>query len=55
MLDAPLRAFFLWLSNRRWIARVALRTPVLRGMALRFVAGTTLDQAAGAVTALNGS
>jgi proline dehydrogenase len=55
MLDAPLRAFFLWLSNRRWIARVALRTPVLRGMALRFVAGTTLDQAAAAVTALNGT
>jgi proline dehydrogenase len=53
MLDAPLRAFFLWTSNRRWIARVALRTPLLRGMALRFVAGTTLDQAAMAVTALN--
>jgi proline dehydrogenase len=53
MLDAPLRAFFLWISNRRWIARVALRTPLLRGMALRFVAGTTLDQAAAAVTALN--
>jgi proline dehydrogenase len=53
MLDAPLRAFFLWISNRRWIARVALRTPLLRGMALRFVAGTTLDQAAAAVAALN--
>ena len=53
MLDAPLRAFFLWISNRRWIARVALRTPLLRGMALRFVAGTTLDQAAVAVAALN--
>ncbi|MDQ2934371.1 MAG: proline dehydrogenase family protein [Chloroflexota bacterium] len=53
MLDAPLRAFFLWLSNRRWIARVALRTPLLRRLALRFVAGTTLDQAAAAVSALN--
>jgi proline dehydrogenase len=53
MLDAPLRAFFLWLSNRRWIARVALRTPLLRRLALRFVAGTTLDQAAAAVRALN--
>ncbi len=53
MLDAPLRAFFLWLSHRRWIARLALRTPLLRPMALRFVAGVTLDQAATAVRSLN--
>lgn len=53
MLAAALRAFFLWLSNRRWMARVALGTPLLRRMPLRFVAGTTLDQAVVAVRALN--
>jgi proline dehydrogenase len=53
MLAAALRAFFLWLSNRRWIARVALATPLLRRMPLRFVAGTTLDDAVASVRALN--
>ena len=53
MLAAALRAFFLWLSNRRWMARVALGTPLLRRMPLRFVAGTTLDAAVAAVRALN--
>jgi proline dehydrogenase len=53
MLAAALRAFFLWLSNRRWMARVALGTPLLRRMPLRFVAGTTLDQAIAAVRGLN--
>ncbi len=53
MLAGALRAFFLWLSNRRWLARVALATPLLRRMPLRFVAGTTLDQAVEAVRALN--
>jgi proline dehydrogenase len=53
MLATALRAFFLWLSNRRWLARVALATPLLRRMPLRFVAGTTLDQAVEAVRALN--
>ena len=53
MLAAALRAFFLWLSNRGWMARVALATPLLRRMPLRFVAGTTLDQAILAVRALN--
>ena len=53
MLDAPLRALFLWLAHRRWVARLALRTPFVRRVALRFVAGTTLDDAAGAVRALN--
>src|SRR5687768_14621476 len=43
MLAAALRALFLWLSNRRWLARVALGTPLLRRMPLRFVAGTTLE------------
>ena len=55
MLASVLRAFFLWLSNRRWLARVALATPLLRRMPLRFVAGTTLDQAVEAVRALNAS
>ncbi len=53
MLAAGLRALFLWLSNRRWVARVALATPLLRRMPLRFVAGTTLDEAVAAVRALN--
>jgi proline dehydrogenase len=53
MLAAALRAFFLWLSGRRWMARVALRTPLVRRMPLRFVAGTTLDDAVDAVRALN--
>jgi proline dehydrogenase len=53
MLAAALRALFLWLSNRRWLARVALATPLLRRMPLRFVAGTTLDQAIEAVRTLN--
>ncbi len=53
MLATALRAFFLWLSNRRWLARVALATPLLRRMPLRFVAGTTLDQAVTAVRSLN--
>ncbi len=53
MLATALRALFLWLSNRRWLARVALATPLLRRMPLRFVAGTTLDHAVEAVRALN--
>ena len=53
MLSGALRALFLWLSNRRWMARVALATPLLRRMPLRFVAGTTLDSAVAAVRALN--
>jgi proline dehydrogenase len=53
MLATVLRAVFLWLSNRRWLARVALTTPFLRRMPLRFVAGTTLDQAVAAVRRLN--
>jgi len=53
MLTAALRALFLWLSNRRWIARLALGVPLLRRMPLRFVAGTTLDEAVTAVRALN--
>jgi proline dehydrogenase len=52
VLTKALRAFFLWLSDRRWVARLALATPLLRRMPLRFVAGTTLDDAVTAVRAL---
>ena len=55
MLASIFRAFFLWLSNRRWVASIALHTPLLRRMPLRFVAGTTLDQAVVAVRTLNES
>ena len=51
MLSAALRAIFLWLSNRRWMARVALGIPFLRRVPLRFVAGTTLDHAVAALIA----
>jgi proline dehydrogenase len=53
MLDALLRGFFLWLAHRRWLARVVLRTPLARRMPLRFVAGTTLEQAVAVVRELN--
>ena len=53
MLAAPLRAFFLFLSNRRWVANIVLRLGLARRMAFRFVAGTTLDDAVEAVRALN--
>ncbi len=36
MLTAALRALFLWLSDRRWMARLALGTPFLRRMPLRY-------------------
>jgi proline dehydrogenase len=53
MIAPILRAFFLWLSNRRWLGRLAMGTPLVRRMPFRFVAGTTLDQAVEAVRALN--
>ena len=53
MLASALRALFLWLSNRRWLGRLAMATPLVRRMPFRFVAGTTLDQAVVAVRALN--
>jgi proline dehydrogenase len=53
MLAAALRAFFLWLSNRRWLGRLAMGTPLIRRMPYRFVAGTTLDQAVEVVRRLN--
>ncbi len=53
MLAAALRALFLWLSDRRWLGRLAMATPLVRRMPFRFVAGTTLDQAVAAVRQLN--
>jgi proline dehydrogenase len=53
MLASALRAAFLWLSNRRWLAHLALAVPALRRLPLRFVAGVTLDDAVGAVRSLN--
>ena len=53
MPGGALRALFLWLSNRRWLGRMAIATPIVRRMPFRFVAGTTLDQAVSAVRALN--
>ena len=55
MVTTALRALFLWLSNRHWLGRVAMATPFLRRMPLRFVAGTTLEQAVEAVRTLNAS
>ena len=53
MVGSALRALFLWLSNRRWLGRLAMATPLVRRMPFRFVAGTTLDRALDAVRALN--
>lgn len=53
MIASVLRAVFLWLAGRRWLARIALGTPLLRRLPLRFVAGTTLDDAMAAVRELN--
>lgn len=54
MLGGALRGLFLWLSNWRWLGRLAMATPLVRRMPYRFVAGTTLDQALKAVRTLNG-
>jgi proline dehydrogenase len=53
MLAKPLRILFVWLSNRRWMARLAMGLPIVRGLARRFVAGSTLDEATAVVRALN--
>lgn len=53
MLATALRALFLWLSNRRWLGRLAMRTPLVRRMPYRFVAGTMLDEAVEVVRRLN--
>jgi len=50
-----LRPILLALSNRPHLARWALRHPVLRRAALRFVAGERLAEAVAAILALNAS
>ena len=55
MLAGALRALFLWLSNRRWLGRLAMATPLVRRMPYRFVAGTRLDEAVEVVRGLNAS
>jgi len=48
-----LRPILLALSDKRGLARWALRHPVLRRAALRFVAGERLDEAVAAIRGLN--
>lgn len=55
MFAGALRALFLWLSNRRWLGRLAMATPLVRRMPYRFVAGTRLDEAIAVVRTLNGT
>ena len=47
-----MRSFFISLSHRRSLARIAVRSPLTRPMVARFVAGETLDEAMPAVAAL---
>jgi proline dehydrogenase len=54
VLAATLRVVFIWLSNRRWMARLAMGLPLVRSLARRFVSGTNLDEAVDGVRALNG-
>jgi proline dehydrogenase len=43
--ERALRSFFLWLSRRRSLGRLATRLPITRSMVARFVAGETLAEA----------
>jgi proline dehydrogenase len=48
-----MRSFFLWLSRRRSLGRLATRLPVTRSMVARFVAGETLEEALVALARLH--
>jgi proline dehydrogenase len=50
--ERALRSFFVWLSRRRSLGRLATRLPVTRSMVARFVAGETLEEALGALERL---
>ncbi|MFL5778185.1 MAG: proline dehydrogenase family protein [Chloroflexota bacterium] len=50
--ERSLRSALLALSRRRTVGRLATRLPVARGMVRRFVAGETLEEALGALSAL---
>lgn len=52
-MEAPLRRLLLTLSERQQLKDVILRVPFLRQVALRFVAGETLDEALEAGKRLN--
>jgi proline dehydrogenase len=47
-----MRSFFISLSHRRSLARIAVRSPLTRPVFARFVAGETLEEALAAVTTL---
>jgi proline dehydrogenase len=47
-----MRTFFISLSHRRSLARIAVRSPLTRGVVSRFVAGETLEEALPALAAL---
>src|ERR1700690_387406 len=47
-----MRSFFISLSHRRSLARIAVRSPLTRPVFARFVAGETLEEALVAVTTL---
>jgi proline dehydrogenase len=47
-----MRSFFISLSHRRSLARLAVRTPVTRTVVARFVAGETLEEALPAIAEL---
>jgi proline dehydrogenase len=46
------RAFFLWASRRDSLRRLAMSTPLTRGLVARFVAGETLEEALAALARL---
>jgi len=50
--ERALRSFFLWLSRRRALGRLATRLPITRSMVARFVAGETLEEALAALDRL---
>jgi proline dehydrogenase len=47
-----LRIFFIWISRRRAVGRLATRLPITRRMVSRFVAGQTLEEALAVVERL---
>ena len=47
------RAFFIWLSESRWLRQVAEKSRIARPVSQRFVAGTAVDDALRATAASN--
>ena len=48
-----LRKFFIWLSRINWAQRVITKSKLASRMALRFVAGETIDDAVAVIKDLN--